>query len=111
MTTQSQPQAQAQSQQDELALVLQELARIKQVLAAPMLPAIPLDAFLELLRETYHCSLAKRTAQGMIADGRIPIMPKLRATDMPWVNLARWREMAADSNRYMAYINENRTRR
>ncbi|MGL5036686.1 MAG: hypothetical protein ACRC6F_02955 [Aeromonas sp.] len=105
MTTQS--QVQAQDQHGELALVLQELARIKQGLAAPQLPAIPLEAFLNMLRDDFRIDLPVRTAQAMIADGRIPQMPKLRQTDKPWVNLARWREMAKEPSNYLHMAHEN----
>lgn len=91
--------------------VLRELAAIKQGLALQALPAIPLDAFLDMLLDVYKFKLPKRTAQDMIADGRIPIIPKLRAGDQPWVNLVRWREMANEPEQYFKLVNENSGRR
>lgn len=91
--------------------VLRELAAIKQGLALQSLPAIPLDAFLDMLLDVYNFKLPKRTAQDMIADGRIPIIPKLRAGDQPWVNLVRWRDMAREPEQYFKLVNENTGRR
>lgn len=91
--------------------VLRELAAIKQGLALQALPAIPLDAFLDMQLDVYKFKLPKRTAQDMIADGRIPIIPKLRAGDQPWVNLVRWREMASEPEQYFKLVNENSGRR
>ena len=91
--------------------VLRELAAIKQGLALQALPAIPLDAFLDMLLDVYKFKLPKRTAQDMIADGRIPIIPKLRAGDQPWVNLVRWREMTKEPEHYFKFVHENSRRR
>ena len=101
----------AQPQVDPLAEVLRQLETIKQSLALTMLPAIPLDAFLTMLRDELKFDLPLRTAQDMIADGRIPIIPKLRAGDQPWVNLVRWREMASEPEQYFKLVNENSGRR
>lgn len=93
---------------DQLAeTVLRELETIKQSLALSQLPAIPLEAFLYMLRENFEVDLPVRTAQAMIADGRIPQMPKLRPTDKPWVNLERWREMAKEPSNYLHMAHEN----
>lgn len=73
--------------------VLRELAAIKQGLVLQSLPAIPLDAFLDMLLDVYNFKLPKRTAQDMIADGRIPIIPKLRLAISPrsiWCAGAIW---------------------
>ncbi|MDX7876282.1 hypothetical protein [Aeromonas veronii] len=92
---------------EPLEVVLRELAAIKQSLALSQLPAIPLEAFLNMLRDDFNIDLPVRTAQAMIADGRIPQMPKLRHTDKPWVNLVRWREMAKEPSNYLHMAHEN----
>lgn len=93
---------------NELTAALQrELEPIKQSLALSQLPAIPLEAFLNMLRDDFSIDLPVRTAQAMIADGRIPQMPKLRPTDKPWVNLVRWREMAKEPSNYLHMAHEN----
>lgn len=56
---------------EPLEVVLRELAAIKQSLALSQLPAIPLEAFLNMLRDDFNIDLPVRTAQAMIADGRI----------------------------------------
>lgn len=94
-----------------MAQVLRELAAIKQGLVMQSLPAIPLDAFLAMLHDVYGFTLPKRTAYDMVVDGRIPIMPKLRAGDQPWVNLERWRDMAREPEQYFKLVNENAGRR
>jgi len=43
----------------------------------------------------------------MIADGRIPQLPKLSTKDKPWVNLVRWREMAKEPSNYLHMAHEN----
>lgn len=96
---------------DAIAEVLRQLEAIKQSMALTMLPSIPLDAFLTLLRDELKFDLPLRTAQDMISDGRLPIMPKLRAGDKPWVNLVRWREMAGEPEHYFTFVNENSRRR
>ena len=96
-----------QPQVDPLAEVLRQLETIKQSLALTMLPAIPLDAFLTMLRDELKFDLPLRTAQDMISDGRLPIVPKLRAGDKPWVNLVRWREMAKEPSNYLHMAHEN----
>lgn len=60
---------------DALAEVLRQLETIKQSLALTMLPAIPLDAFLTMLRDELKFDLPLRTAQDMISDGRLPSFP------------------------------------
>lgn len=87
--------------------VLRELAAIKQGLAMQALPAIPLEAFINMLRDVYGFHLPERTAQDMIGDGRIPLMPKLRTRDQRWVNLVRWREMAEKPGNYFQFVHEN----
>ncbi len=89
------------------AAVLRELETIKQSLALSVLPAIPLEAFLTMLREEFKFDLPVRTAQAMIADGRIPQLPKLSTKDKPWVNLVRWREMAKEPSNYLHMAHEN----
>ena len=101
----------AQPPVDSLAEVLRQLATIKQSLALTMLPAIPLDAFLTMLRDELKFDLPLRTAQEMISDGRLPIVPKLRAGDKPWVNLHRWREMTKEPEHYFKFVSENSRRR
>lgn len=96
---------------DALAEVLRQLETIKQSLALTMLPAIPLDAFLTMLRDELKFDLPLRTAQDMISDGRLPIVPKLRAGDKPWVNLHRWREMTKEPEHYFKFVHENSRRR
>ncbi|WP_461604226.1 hypothetical protein [Aeromonas rivipollensis] len=96
---------------DPLAEVLRQLETIKQSLALTMLPAIPLDAFLTMLRDELKFDLPLRTAQDMISDGRLPIVPKLRAGDKPWVNLHRWREMTKEPEHYFKFVHENSRRR
>lgn len=96
---------------DPLAEVLRQLETIKQSLALTMLPAIPLDAFLTMLRDELKFDLPLRTAQDMISDGRLPIVPKLRAGDKPWVNLHRWREMTKEPEHYFKLVHENSRRR
>ena len=96
---------------DALAEVLRQLETIKQSLALSQLPAIPLEAFLNMLRDDFSIDLPVRTAQAMIADGRIPQMPKLRPTDKPWVNLHRWREMTKEPEHYFKFVHENSRRR
>ncbi len=100
-----------QPQVDPLAEVLRQLETIKQSLALTMLPAIPLDAFLTMLRDELKFDLPLRTAQDMISDGRLPIVPKLRAGDKPWVNLHRWREMTKEPEHYFKFVHENSRRR
>ncbi|GJA56853.1 hypothetical protein KAM348_42760 [Aeromonas caviae] len=99
-----------QPQVDPLAEVLRQLETIKQSLALTMLPAIPLDAFLTMLRDELKFDLPLRTAQDMISDGRLPIVPKLRAGDKPWVNLHRWREMTKEPEHYFKFVHENSRR-
>ncbi|MGE6171188.1 hypothetical protein ACLHZW_18310 [Aeromonas media] len=101
----------AQPQVDPLAEVLRQLETIKQSLALTMLPAIPLDAFLTMLRDELKFDLPLRTAQDMISDGRLPIVPKLRAGDKPWINLHRWREMTKEPEHYFKFVHENSRRR
>lgn len=96
---------------DALAEVLRQLETIKQSLALTMLPAIPLDAFLTMLRDELKFDLPLRTAQDMISDGRLPIVPKLRAGDKPWINLHRWREMTKEPEHYFKFVHENSRRR
>ena len=96
---------------DPLAEVLRQLETIKQSLALTMLPAIPLDAFLTMLRDELKFDLPLRTAQDMISDGRLPIVPKLRAGDKPWINLHRWREMTKEPEHYFKFVHENSRRR
>ncbi|TNI53311.1 hypothetical protein CF126_18250 [Aeromonas dhakensis] len=91
--------------------VLRQLAAIKQGLALSVLPAIPLDAFLTMLRDEFKFNLPLRTAQDMINDGRLPIIPKLRAGDKVWVNLHRWREMTKEPEHYFKFVHENSRRR
>lgn len=98
-------------QVDPLAEVLRQLETIKQSLAITMLPAIPLDAFLTMLRDTLKFDLPLRTAQDMISDGRLPIVPKLRPGDKPWVNLDRWRDMTKEPEHYFKFVHENSRRR
>ena len=98
-------------QVDPLAEVLRQLETIKQSLALTMLPAIPLDAFLTMLRDELKFDLPLRTAQDMISDGRLPIVPKLRAGDKPWINLHRWREMTKEPEHYFKFVHENSRRR
>ncbi|HCT5133067.1 TPA: hypothetical protein OTZ50_002845 [Aeromonas hydrophila] len=100
-----------QQQVDPLAEVLRQLETIKQSLALTMLPAIPLDAFLTMLRDELKFDLPLRTAQDMISDGRLPIVPKLRPGDKPWVNLHRWREMTKEPEHYFKFVHENSRRR
>ncbi|EQB8041018.1 hypothetical protein ACYUML_000449 [Aeromonas hydrophila] len=100
-----------QPQVDPLAEVLRQLETIKQSLALTMLPAIPLDAFLTMLRDELKFDLPLRTAQDMISDGRLPIVPKLRPGDKPWVNLHRWREMTKEPEHYFKFVHENSRRR
>ena len=88
-----------------------QLETIKQSLALTMLPAIPLDAFLTMLRDELKFDLPLRTAQDMISDGRLPIVPKLRAGDKPWINLHRWREMTKEPEHYFKFVHENSRRR
>lgn len=91
--------------------VLHHLKTIEQRLALNLLPAIPLDAFLTMLRDELKFDLPLRTAQDMISDGRIPIVPKLRPTDKPWVNLHRWREMTKAPDQYLKFTRENACQR
>ncbi|MFM4919489.1 hypothetical protein ACEUCL_17215 [Aeromonas dhakensis] len=100
-----------EQQVDPLAEVLRQLETIKQSLALTMLPAIPLDAFLTMLRDELKFDLPLRTAQDMISDGRLPIVPKLRPGDKPWVNLHRWREMTKEPEHYFKFVHENSRRR
>ncbi len=100
-----------QPQVDPLAEVLRQLETIKQGLALSMLPAIPLDAFLTMLRDELKFDLPLRTAQDMISDGRLPIVPKLRPGDKPWVNLQRWREMTKEPSNYFKFVHENSSHR
>lgn len=100
-----------QPQVDPLAEVLRQLETIKQGLALSMLPAIPLDAFLTMLRDELKFDLPLRTAQDMISDGRLPIVPKLRPGDKPWVNLQRWREMTKEPSNYLKLVHENSSHR
>lgn len=91
--------------------VLRQLSNIKQSLTFTTFPAIPLDAFLTMLRDELKFDLPLRTAQDMISDGRLPIVPKLRAGDKPWVNLHRWREMTKEPEHYFKFVHENSRRR
>ncbi len=100
-----------QPQVEPLAEVLRQLETIKQSLALTMLPAIPLASFLTMLRDGLKFDLPLRTAQDMIKDGRIPIVPKLREGDTPWVNLDRWREMTKEAEHYFKFVHENSRRR
>ena len=66
------------------------------------------DQALELARPlARRFDLPLRTAQDMISDGRLPIVPKLRAGDKPWVNLVHWREMAKEPSNYLHMAHEN----
>lgn len=94
-------------QVEQLDEVLRQLAAIKQGLALSVLPAIPLDAFLTMLRDEFKYDLPLRTAQDMISDGRLPIIPKLRTGDKVWVNLSRWREMTSAPENYFKFVHEN----
>ncbi len=96
---------------DQMDEVLRQLAAIKQGLALSVLPAIPLDAFLTMLRDEFKFNLPLRTAQDMINDGRLPIIPKLRAGDKVWVNLHRWREMTKEPENYFKFVHENSSHR
>lgn len=96
---------------DQMDEVLRQLAAIKQGLALSILPAIPLDAFLTMLREELKFDLPLRTAQDMISDGRLPIIPKLRPGDKPWINLHRWREMTKAPEHYFKFVHENSSHR
>lgn len=96
---------------NSMSEVLHHLKTIEQRLALNLLPAIPLDAFLTMLRDELKFDLPLRTAQDMISDGRIPIVPKLRPTDKPWVNLHRWREMTKAPDQYLKFARENSCQR
>lgn len=91
----------------ELHAVKGQLTELKAAQAVAALPAIPLDAFLNLLRDHYGCRVAMRTAQDMVADGRIPLMPKRQPQDKPWVNLVRWQEMASHPEQYHQQVARN----
>lgn len=91
----------------ELHAVKGQLAELQAAQRVTALPAIPLDAFLNLLRDGYGCTVAKRTAQDMVADGRIPLMPKRQPQDKPWVNLVRWQEMASHPEQYHQQATRN----
>lgn len=94
-------------QVEQMDEVLRQLAAIKQGLALSVLPSIPLEAFLTMLRDEFKYDLPLRTAQDMISDGRLPIIPKLRAGDKVWVNLSRWREMTSAPENYFKFVHEN----